>query len=84
MNAGELFARLETDPMERLKWRVLRSFGVLPYSTVARELTDEDFIVCGAHMVLDGRQTSGTAEIETESNSAFDEKAYMTLSEVNS
>lgn len=84
MNAGELFARLESDPMERLKWRVLRSFGVLPFSEAARELSDEDYIVCGAHMVLDGRQVSGIAEIEMEFNCAFDEKVYKTLSEVKS
>lgn len=83
MNAAELFARIEADPVERLKWRVLRSFGVLPYSAQARELSDEDFVVCGAHMVLDGRNTSGVEAEEAQYNASFDETAYKTLSEVN-
>ena len=81
MNADELMSQLELDPLERLKWLVLCSFGVLPGSTAAQELSDEDYVVCGAHMVIDARLRSSAYFDETFVNSSFDESRYSDLTE---
>ena len=52
-NRRRLGQALENAPYERLKWRVLRSFGVLPSETRAREMTDGDYLYCVLHMTLD-------------------------------
>lgn len=38
---------------ERLKWRVLRAFGVLPSEQRARRMTDGDYLYCVMQMMLD-------------------------------
>ncbi len=81
MNADELIGRLAGDHLERLKWLVLREFGVLPGSKAASELSDEDFLICGAHMVLDRRLRSGVPSSEGGLNSSFDEGRFSELSE---
>lgn len=82
MNAEELIGQLELDPLERLKWLVLCFFGVLPGSAASQELSDEDYIVCGAQMVIDARRRSSDYEDEAYVNSGFDESRYLYLSEV--
>lgn len=52
-NRRRLGQALENAPYERLKWRVLRSFGVLPSEARAREMTDGDYLYCVLHMTLD-------------------------------
>ena len=52
----ELREALEQAPYERLKWRVLRSFGVLPSEKRAREMTDGDFLYCILQMELDEQE----------------------------
>lgn len=44
---------LVEDGYERLKWRVLRAFGVLPSEARAREMTDGDYLYCVLQMTLD-------------------------------
>ncbi len=44
---------LAADPLGRLRWRVLREFGVLPGSRLERGLSDAACLHCGLHMVLD-------------------------------
>lgn len=51
-----LLSGLAAKPYERLKWRVLRSFSVLPSSKAARAMTDADYLYCALHTVLDGRE----------------------------
>ena len=46
---------LTEHPLERLKWRVCREFGVLPGAEAARQLTDYDYICCGVNLLLDKR-----------------------------
>lgn len=53
---ARLLEELAQKPYERLKWRVLRSFSVLPSSPAAREMTDADYLYCALHTVLDGRE----------------------------
>lgn len=53
---GELRSALEQSPYERLKWRVLRSFGVLPSEKRAREMTDGDYLYCVLQMELDEQE----------------------------
>ncbi len=80
MTAEELIRQLEGSPVERLKWLVLREFGVLPGSKTAEELSDEDFIVCGAHMVIDRRMRSDAPSGEGGTNCSFDEERFSQLS----
>lgn len=44
---------LAQSPYERLKWRVLRQFGVLPSEARARQMTDGDYLYCVLQMMLD-------------------------------
>lgn len=81
MNAEDLIKQLELDPLERLKWLVMCYFGVLPGSVAAQELSDEDYVICGAHMVIDARQRSSAYADETCVNSSFDKSRYSNLSE---
>lgn len=65
--------------MERLRWLVLRSFGVLPGDASARSMTDADFVRCGLQMLLDLRQrTDGKAD-ESGGNPAFDAQKFDAL-----
>ena len=52
----ELKALLQEEPYERLKWKVLRAFGVLPSEQRARDMTDGDFLYCVAQMMLDEQE----------------------------
>lgn len=79
MSLEELLAALGADPLERLRWLVLKRFGVLPFSEQARELSDEDFVVCGAHMVLDARGSSRGGYGEGGVNASFDEDRFNSL-----
>lgn len=81
MTAEDIIGRLEGDYLERLKWLVLREFRILPGSKMACEPSDEDFVICGAHMVLDNRLRSELASAEGESNCTFDEERFSVLSE---
>lgn len=76
MTLEELLSELEARPMERLRWRVLREFGVLPGSARARELSDLECLICGAHMVLDGRGTTGGSDGESAVNESFDRERF--------
>lgn len=53
MTSEELMSTLSADPMERLRWRVLREFNVLPSSEEARKMSDDDCIRFAAHMLID-------------------------------
>lgn len=58
-------------PIDRLRYRVLREFGVLPTSQQARQMTDGDVLFCAA--VLDNaRETDGI-------NPNFDQKRFEEL-----
>lgn len=41
---------------ERLKWKILKSFGVLPSEARAREMTDGDFLYCALQTILDAEE----------------------------
>ena len=77
----ELLSRLEKSPVERLRWRVLRYFSVLPGSKAAKKLSDEDVLFCGAHMVLDSRRhpAAGKNKAEASFNGAFDSERFSEL-----
>ncbi|NLH01873.1 MAG: hypothetical protein GX488_08275 [Clostridiales bacterium] len=81
MTAEDLISQLENDYIQRLKWFVLREFKVLPCSDDAKKLSDEDVIMCGAHMVLDRRMCSDVSECESSQNGSFDEARFARLSE---
>ena len=60
--------------MDRLRWKVLRTFGVLPGSRLARQISDRDVIYAGLNMVLD----LGAQGLLCE-NSGFDMEKFSSL-----
>lgn len=44
---------MEHAPEERLRWRVLKEFGVLPGERRARAMTDREFLYCTLQLWLD-------------------------------
>lgn len=48
-----LMAHLRQEPMERIRWHVLRAFGVLPSEPRAREMTEGDYLYCAMQLMLD-------------------------------
>ena len=48
-----LKAGLAARPRQRLKWRVLKAFGALPTEQRVREMTEEDYLWCAVHLLLD-------------------------------
>lgn len=52
-----LLQELRGEPYERLKWKVLRAFGVLPSEKRAQEMTDGEYLYCVMQMMLDGEET---------------------------
>lgn len=49
----QIMDELRADAYERLKWRVLRAFGVLPSEARAKEMTDGEYLYCVLQMTLD-------------------------------
>ncbi|MFI3312426.1 MAG: hypothetical protein R3Y62_00925 [Eubacteriales bacterium] len=64
--------RLASDPQNRLKWRILWGFGVLPTEPRAQELDDEAIIDCALHMILDGEKQPAMVE-----NANFDMEKFL-------
>jgi len=81
LTADDIILQLERDYLERLKWLVLREFKILPGSKAACEISDEDFIKCGAHIVLDRKMRSANCYTERGRNGAFDDERFSKLSE---
>ena len=79
MTADDIISQLERDYLERLKWLVLREFRILPGSKAACEMSDEDFIKCGAHIVLDQKMRSKNTYSEYERNGSFDEERFSII-----
>ena len=48
-----LKASLAAQPRQRLKWRVLKAFGALPTEQRVREMTEEEYLWCAVHLLLD-------------------------------
>ena len=55
-NAERAAQALGEAEYERLKWRVLRAFGVLPNEARAKRMTDGDYLYCAAQMMLDAQE----------------------------
>ena len=47
---------LGQEDYERLKWRVLERFGVLPSEMRARRMTDREYLYCAAQLLLDEQE----------------------------
>ena len=52
----ELRQQLSREPEERIRWRVLRAFGVLPSERRALEMTRGDYLLCALHLMLDRQE----------------------------
>lgn len=55
-NAKKAMQALEQEDYERLKWRVLKRFGVLPSEMRARRMTDREYLYCAAQLLLDEQE----------------------------
>ena len=55
-NARLAAQALGQEDYERLKWRVLKRFGVLPSEMRARRMTDREYLYCAAQMLLDEQE----------------------------
>lgn len=55
-NHEALMQALRDSPYERLKWYVLRRFGVLPSEERAKRMQDADYLYCVLQMMLDGEE----------------------------
>ena len=75
MSPEELMSALAGDPMERLRWYVLRSFSRLPGDRAARKMSDSDYLRCAAHMAMDRNMERGAGD----KNPTFDEKKFKEL-----
>ena len=53
-----LSKQLGENAYERLKWHVLRTFGVLPSEKRAESMTDGDYLYCVTQMMLDAQEFS--------------------------
>ena len=71
---NELILEAKAQPMERLRWTVLKAFGVLPSSDDAKRMSDEDCLRFAAHMILD--KTGNAAP-----NPNFDMEKYLNIRE---
>ncbi len=49
----QLLEQLRKEPEERIRWRVLKTFGVLPSEQRAREMTWGDYLYCAMELMLD-------------------------------
>lgn len=71
MSVNELIESARNDPVQRLRWIVLRAFNELPCSEAAERMSDELCLQYAAQLVLDRR--SGTY------NSGFDEERFESM-----
>ena len=78
MTAEDLLEGLRNNPMERLRWMVLREFGIIPGSRKAKSISDFDILRCAAHMVIDNEAENNKA-MELYTNESFDEKKFREL-----
>ncbi len=53
----QLLQQMKDEPYERLKWKVLRAFGVLPSERRAKQLTDGEYLYCVLQLMLDEQET---------------------------
>lgn len=71
MSVNELIESARNDPVQRLRWIVLRAFNELPCSEAAERMSDELCLQYAAQLVLDRR--NGTY------NSGFDEGRFESM-----
>lgn len=50
---GILLEQLRQEPEERIRWKVLKTLGVLPSEARAREMTWGDYLYCALQLMLD-------------------------------
>ena len=65
--------RRASDPMERIRWKVLSRFHALPNSRAARRMGDGDFLYCWIHMLLDWEEEDDDWQ-EQSQNGSFPDK----------
>ena len=81
MTVFDVISTFSGDDLDRLRWLVLCKFRVLPGSKRAKEVSDEDILFCGAHMLIDSLPDIERTACESGSNADFDIERYNTLLE---
>lgn len=51
-----LMEQLRGEPMERIRWRVLRAFSALPTEQRVRDMTEGDYLYCASQLLLDRQE----------------------------
>ena len=51
-----LLEAMQEDAQERLRWRVLRAFGILPTEERARAMTQGELLYCAMQLMLDAQE----------------------------
>lgn len=51
-----LMEQLHMEPMERIRWRVLRAFSALPTEQRVRDMTEGDYLYCASQLLLDRQE----------------------------
>lgn len=64
---------------DRLRWLVLRRFGILPGSSSERGMKPEDFIFAGINMVLDVGAAARKDTPAPSVNPSFDEARFLSM-----
>ncbi len=77
MTERQLLDALAQDSLQRLRWRVLSHFNIMPYSREARRIKNRHVILAAAHMVLDKTSASETNAAYVNSN--FDQSRFLNL-----
>ena len=49
----KMLEQLRQSPEERIQWKILRTFGVLPTEPRAKRLRRSDYLQCALHLLLD-------------------------------
>ena len=70
-------ADLRETPVERIRWKVLRAFSVLPTEERAKKMTEGDYLYCAAQLLLDREVSEGQEQ-------AFYEKLLKGIDEAYS
>lgn len=83
MTVKDFLSQIEKDNMLRLRWVVLKKFGIFPMSTEGKNISDEDILLAAAQMVLDNREAMVSSNGEKFENENFDVDRFIKLAEAN-
>lgn len=48
---------IESSPLERMRWKVLRALGMMPGDAAAKKMTDGQYLYCYINLLIDGEMS---------------------------